>query len=238
MHGVAKSWRRLNENSNNKSHFTDADYEAERQEKRQTHVSLVSPLSPEFSLTWQEGHVPSEDGEDVLPVPNRPVANLQILSSSWEVLLMRLLPPPPPPPSWRPSPLRRDQSLAYTIHRIYCHLPTACREADTLPGLATGQLALGHPALFTHVSRRMGGRPHWQQLYFSFSASAPSPLLHTQSLAHFSHSSGQQEQQPADKGRDAQSDGLSSPICPHQKEGGRGGVPEVTAPHFLVLHLG
>ena len=88
----------LTENSNNKSHFTDADYEAERQEKRQTHVSLVSPLSPEFSLTWQEGHVPSEDGEDVLPVPNRPVANLQILSSSWEVLLMRLLPPHHPHP--------------------------------------------------------------------------------------------------------------------------------------------
>lgn len=81
-------------------------------------------------------------------------------------------------------------------------------------------------------------RPHWQQLHFFSSASAPSPPLHTQSLAHFSHSAGQQEQQPADKMGNAQSDGLSSPTCPHQKEGGKGGVPEVTAPHFLVLHLG
>lgn len=38
--------------------------------------------------------------------------------------------------------------------------------------------------------------PHWQQLHFSAPASPPSPPLHTQSLAHFSHSAGQQEQQP------------------------------------------
>lgn len=61
-------------------------------------------------------------------------------------------------------------------------------------------------------------RPHWQQPHFFSSASAPSPPLHTQSLAHFSHSAGQQ---PADKMGNAQSDGLSSPTCPHQKEGER-----------------
>lgn len=41
--------------------------------------------------------------------------------------------------------------------------------------------------------------PHWQQLHFSASALAPSSPLHTQSLAHFSHPAGQQEQQPVDK---------------------------------------
>ena len=146
--------------------------------------------------------------------------------------------PPPPPPPWRPSPLRRDQSLAYAIHRIYCHLPVPCREGDTLPGSPRGRWhwATQHYLHTFHTGQ--GAHPHWQQLHFFSSASAPSPPLHTQSLAHFSHSAGQQEQQPADKMGNAQSDGLSSPICAHQKEGGKGGAPKVTAPRFLILHLG
>lgn len=46
-----------------------------------------------------------------------------------------------------------------------------------------------------------GLNAHWQQLHFSASALAPSSPLHTQSLAHFSHPAGQQEQQPVDKMR-------------------------------------
>jgi len=64
-------------------------------------------------------------------------------------------------------------------------------EGDTA---TTGEVALGHPALFTRGSHG-GTRPHWRQLHLSASASAPSPPLHTQSLAHFSHSAGQHEQQ-------------------------------------------
>lgn len=56
----------------------------------------------------------------------------------------------------------------------------------------------GYPALFPE-SVREGLGSHWQQLHFSASALAPSSPWHTQSLAHFSHSAGQQEQQPVDK---------------------------------------
>lgn len=66
------------------------------------------------------------------------------------------------------------------------------------PHPTIAEVALRHRALFT-LKKPRGTCPHWQQLHFSASALAPSPPLHTQSLAHFSHSAGQQEQQPADK---------------------------------------
>lgn len=91
-------------------------------------------------------------------------------------------------------------------------------EGDTA---TTGEVALGHPALFTRGSHG-GTRPHWRQLHLSASASAPSPPLHTQSLAHFSHSAGQHEQQPADKIGSHQADGLSLHLSPSKGRGARG----------------
>lgn len=70
-------------------------------------------------------------------------------SSTGQLPPMRLPLPPPP------SPLRRDQSLAYAIHRVYCHLLRLAEEGDTRPSLTTGEVALDHPAL--PRSTRRGG---------------------------------------------------------------------------------
>lgn len=83
--------------------------------------------------------------------------------------------------------------------------------------------------LHPRSTRGGGARPHWQQLHFSASASVPSPPLHTQSLAHFSHSAGQQEQQPADKIGSHQSDGLSLRLSPSKGRGTRRGARGLVA---------
>lgn len=116
--------------------------------------------------------------------------------------------------------------MAYDSHRIfYCHLPAASRGREYTAEPPHKERWHRAAWYYLHMVHTQGtSSSQWEQLHFSASASAPSPPLHTQSLEHFSHSAGQQEQQPADKIRCAQSDDLPPYLSPSKGKGETGGV--------------
>lgn len=179
--------------------------------------------------------MPPEGGGECIPPPELHPSPKRTVSMSQDFNFQSgsSLPLGSPFPT-PPSPLRRDQSLAYAIHRVYCHLPAAGRGRGHTAKPHHRRDGPGPPSSPTWFTQ--GAGPHWQQLHFSASASVPSSPLHTQSLAHFSHSAGQQEQQPADQMGNAQSDGLSLHLSPPKGKGEGRGARGLGAAPFLDSH--
>nr|XP_023492659.1 uncharacterized protein LOC111772729 [Equus caballus] len=85
----------------------------------------------------------------------------------------------------RPAPLRRDQSLAYAIHRIYCHLPAASRGRGHTAKPHPGERLPGATQHYLHTS-------HGEHVLIGSSCTSPPPPrppLHlcTRNPWHISH---------------------------------------------------